>query len=407
MMDIPKPSLPDRVKTIHLIFFDAGGGHRSAANALRQVIEQQQCPWKVEMLNLQELFDPIDRLLRLTGMRSQDLYNFSLKHGYTLGWPQLTRAMQKLIRRYHPEQVQLLRRYWAIHDSDLVVSLIPNFNRAIFGSLKYLARPVPMMTVMTDLADYPPQFWMVQQQQYLVCGTDMAVKQAREQGHAENRVLRTSGMILNPRFYEPVLHDRGVERRRLGLDPKLPTGLVMFGGHGSSDMEDIVDSLNRAAPRLQLIMICGHNDKLANRLRQMPSVFPKYVEGFTREIPYFMHLSDFFIGKPGPGSISEALAMKLPVIVERNVWTLPQERYNTEWIEEQGFGIVLKSFDKLDLAIEQMLHPPTYRELRQRVSAYRNRAVFEIPAIMEQVLNESEAAPQWPALITGASSAAI
>ncbi len=49
-----------------------------------------------------------------------------------------------------------------------------------------------------------------------------------------------------------------------------------------------------------------------------------------------MHASDFFIGKPGPGSISEALAMKLPVIVERNAWTLPQERYNADWVTERG-----------------------------------------------------------------------
>jgi hypothetical protein len=71
---------------------------------------------------------------------------------------------------------------------------------------------------------------------------------------------------------------------------------------------------------------------------------PMLVEGFTSEIPYYMALSDFFIGKPGPGSISEALAMKLPVIVERNSWTMPQERYNAEWVLEKQVGIVLHSF---------------------------------------------------------------
>ena len=48
----------------------------------------------------------------------------------------------------------------------------------------------------------------------------------------------------------------------------------------------------------------------------MPHHIPMFVEGFTKEVPYYMRLSDFFIGKPGPGSISEALAMKLPVLVE-------------------------------------------------------------------------------------------
>ena len=44
--------------------------------------------------------------------------------------------------------------------------------------------------------------WIERQQQYLVCGTAKAVEQAYALGHQQDRVLRTSGMILNPRFYE-------------------------------------------------------------------------------------------------------------------------------------------------------------------------------------------------------------
>ena len=92
------------------------------------------------------------------------------------------------------------------------------------------------------------------------------------------------------------------------------------------------------------------------------------MEGFTSEIPYYMHLSDFFIGKPGPGSISEALAMQLPVIVERNAWTLPQERYNTEWIREKQVGVVLKSFRDIDAGLRRT---PRSGELRSLSSQRR------------------------------------
>ena len=71
-----------------------------------------------------------------------------------------------------------------------------------------------------------------------------------------------------------------------------------------------------------------------------------HVVGFTQEVPKYMACSDFFIGKPGPGSISEAIAMKLPVVIERNAWTLPQERYNADWVLEKGVGIVLNDFKK-------------------------------------------------------------
>ena len=97
-----------------------------------------------------------------------------------------------------------------------------------------------------------------------------------------------------------------------------------------------------------------------------------------------MRLADFFIGKPGPGSISEAIAMKLPVIVESNAWTLPQERYNAEWVREQNVGMVLPSFRGIAKAVEQLL--PSLDQYRARAAAIENRAVFEIPEILERIL---------------------
>jgi 1,2-diacylglycerol 3-beta-galactosyltransferase len=379
------------MKTIHLIFFDAGGGHRSAANALNQVIQQQGRPWRIELLNLQELLDSLDIFRKLTGVRMQDIYNTTLKRGWTLGSPQLTRAMHGIIRLYHHQQVRLLEKYWKSNPSDLVVSLIPNFNRAVFQSVESVMPGVPMMTILTDLADYPPHFWMEKQRQYLVCGTEKAVLQARALGYRDEWIFRASGMILNPKFYEPIQVDRSEERRKLGFDAGIPTGLVLFGGHGSMEMEEITARIDECGRRVQLILLCGHNLKLAARLKGMELRIRVHVEGFTREVPYFMNLSDFFIGKPGPGSISEALAMHLPVIVERNAWTLPQERYNADWIQEQDVGFVLSSFREICAAVEELLESAAYARFQASMSVHKNRAVFEIPEFMAQVMAHAEA----------------
>jgi 1,2-diacylglycerol 3-beta-galactosyltransferase len=375
-----------RMKTIHLIFFDAGGGHRSAANALKQVIAQQGRDWRVEMVNLQELFDSLDVFRKLTGVRMQDIYNTTLRRGWTMGSPQLTRAMHGIIRLYHAQQVRLLERFWRTNPSDLVVSLIPNFNRALFQSVQSTLPGVEFITILTDLADFPPHFWIEKQKQYLVCGTERAFTQARSMGYTADRVFRSSGMILNPRFYEPVEMDREAERRKLGLEPDVPTGIVLFGGFGSNDMEDIAERVQESGQRVQLIMMCGHNAKLADRLRALAPPPRMHVEGFSREVPYFMKLADFFIGKPGPGSISEALAMKLPMVVERNSKTLPQERYNADWIQENHFGLVLSSFREVGSAIEELLEPENYRLFRESAARYQNRAVFEIPDFMAKVM---------------------
>jgi 1,2-diacylglycerol 3-beta-galactosyltransferase len=376
------------VKKLDFIYFDAGGGHRSAAMALQQVIAPQGRPWEIRMVNLQEQLDNLDIFRRITGIRLQDYYNLMLKKGWTIGSGELLKGLHVVIRMFQPSLVKMLREFWRASRPDMVVSLIPNFNRALRLSLDAALPGTPLVTILTDIADYPPHFWIERQEQYLICGSDRAVAQAWELGHPDHRVFRASGMILNPRFYEPIAVDPAAERQRLGLDADLPTGLVLFGGEGSPVMLRIARSLQSAGRKLQLILICGRNDKLAGKLRAEPSRIPMFVEGFTREVPYYMHLSDFFIGKPGPGSISEAIAMKLPVIVERNAWNLPQERYNCEWVREQGVGMVLRNFRGIAGAVEELLGPSTYARMRANAAALGNRAVFEIPDMLERILKE-------------------
>jgi 1,2-diacylglycerol 3-beta-galactosyltransferase len=374
------------MKRVEIVFFDAGGGHRSAANALDYVIRQKGLDWDVHLMNLQELLDSMDIFRKITGIRLQDLYNLMLKKGWTLGSAQLLAAVHGVIRVLHGQTVRMLREYWSSSQPDLVVSVIPNFNRALFQSLKLVNPAIPMVTILTDMADYPPHFWIERQEQYFICGTDKAVEQAVAMGHAEERVLRASGMILNPRFYEMPAIDRA-ERRVLGLDPEMPTGLLLFGGQGSMVMETIVRKLDASPLKLQMIAVCGHNQRLYERLRALRTRFPLHTVGFTKEVARLMQLADFFIGKPGPGSISEAIFMKLPVIVSRNIFTLPQERYNTDWVREKGVGIVAAKFEKdIVNAVEKMLDPGAFALMRARLDAIDNRAVYEIPEMLRGIL---------------------
>jgi 1,2-diacylglycerol 3-beta-galactosyltransferase len=378
-----------------LVFFDAGGGHRAAAEALRLVMEEQG-GWKTRLVNLQELLDSIDLVRKLTGLRMQDLYNLMLKKGWTLGTPQTVRVMQFLIRLLHGQTVRLLEEFWRSSQADLVVSVVPHFNRALAQSLRQVRPATRFVTLLTDLADYPPHFWIEPQGQYLICGSDRAVAQARALGICDGRIFQTSGMILHPRFYQPTPCDRRAERKQRGLDPDLPTGLVLFGGQGSDAMLELAERFDAEGPHhLQLIFICGRNPKLAEALRRRRSRRRTFVEGFTTQIPFYMLLSDFFIGKPGPGSVSEAVAMRLPVIVERNAWTLPQERYNAEWVLEKQVGLVVRGPHQIPAAVKVLLKQGNLARFRANAAAIHNRAVFEIPGILRRIV---EGSPDSPAL---------
>lgn len=169
------------------------------------------------------------------------------------------------------------------------------------------------------------------------------------------------------------------------------TGLVLFGGQGArKKMLEIDRRLSESGLEIQLILICGKNERLLAELRAQVRPIPRLVEGFTTNMPYYMQLADFFIGKPGPGSIAEALAMGLPVIVEKNAWTLPQERYNAVWVREKDVGLVVKNFNRVVDAVAQMLDARTFARFRCNTSKMHNRALFEIPDILARILNESD-----------------
>lgn len=389
LVHAPRRSAPSKVD---LIYFDAGGGHRASATALQSILECDRAKWDVRMVNLREVLEPIDLVRRIGRFRIEEAYNtLMLRHGMTLGTGAMLRGVQMLIRQMRRPSAALLARFWKGAPPDLVVSLIPNFNRAIFEGLRRsdheLDRvPTPMLTIMTDLADYPPHFWMEPQEQYLACGSEFAVAQALAMGHLPEHVFRTSGMIVRPEFYRPMEVNREAERVRLGLRPNLPTGLVMFGGHGSRKMLTIARRVAAAGLKTQLIFVCGHNERLYEQIVALELPFPFHIVGFTREIPHLMSLADYFVGKPGPGSISEALVMRLPVIVERNSWTMVQERFNTEWVASNRVGVVLHSFAEIATAIVPMLDPERLAEFRASAGALNNRAIFEIPGILDTII---------------------
>jgi hypothetical protein len=372
-------------RTVDLIYFNAGGGHRAAAQALEEVIRTQGRPWNVRLVNLFEVLDPKGLFRRLTGAEPEAYYNRRLARGWTLGLAQELKLLQRLIRFFHASLVTRLEQHWRGNPADLVVSLIPNFNRALYQAVQSVMPTTPYVTVLTDMADFPPHFWIEPgQRQHIVCGTARAAAQARSAGYEDWRITRTSGMLLRPSFYRPRVPDRAAARLALGLDASAPTGIVMFGGQGSTQMLRIA----RELPERQLIFMCGHNTALAGRLRAQSSGGARHVAvGFTQEVARHLHLADFFIGKPGPGSLSEALHMGLPVITTSGASTMPQERYNAEWVAETGVGLVLPSLRTIRAGVDELV--ARLPEFQARVRQFDNQAIFEVPEIFAALMDRA------------------
>jgi len=155
-------------KTVELFYFDAGGGHRNAMNVLSRRIAESHPDWVVVPVDLQKLLEPIDPVhrltlkltgslrrwlvpvaprLRLAPLQSQDIYNTALKRGATRGMGAILPILQSFVRRYSAQIERLLIERWRRADTakpDLMVSVIPNFNRVMFARCAVSTTTSPM-----------------------------------------------------------------------------------------------------------------------------------------------------------------------------------------------------------------------------------------------------------------------
>lgn len=397
------------LKIVEIFYFDAGGGHRNAMNAICEVIAERHPDWRVRPVDLQKLLEPVDPVHRLTQritgslkrlllpiapglvlapLQAQDIYNTALKRGATRGMGTILPILQSFIRRYFAEIEVLLVQHWQDPDTetpDLVVSVVPNFNAVMYAGLQQVYPDLPYVTVMTDLVDCPPHFWMEEQDQMLICGTGKAAEQAHGTGfYAPEKIFKVSGMVLKKTFYTPAGPDAPT-RTKLGLAEDRPVALIMFGGNGSlRASQAILDQFEKSTLGLQTIVMCGNNRTLAAALAGRPDC---HAVGFVSNVADYMRLADFFIGKPGPGSLSEAVHLGCPVIVECNARTMPQERPNADWIREHDTGIVVKSFRKeIASAAERMLANLDRYKANIATNLPENRAVFETVDILDRIM---------------------
>jgi hypothetical protein len=101
--------------------------------------------------------DPTGRFRRLTDIEPEDIYNKRLASGFTLGFTQELKLLQGILRWVHADMVKRLTGHWRTTRPDLLVSLVPNVNRALHNSLAPACPGVPFVTALKDMADHPPR----------------------------------------------------------------------------------------------------------------------------------------------------------------------------------------------------------------------------------------------------------
>lgn len=336
--DSAPPRAGGAPRTVLLLLADTGGGHRASAQAVAaELVRLPDAPSP-------HLLDPFTHAAPRPVGWIVGLYSPLIRHLPPL-WGALFHASNSraavaalrgtVLRLLEPGLTDLVDAL----APEAVVSFHPLVNHAAARVLRRRRGPrIPLITVITDLVDVHSA-WICADADAIVTPSAAALNRIRATGIGADRCFDL-GLPVDGSFTvrPPAAAERRELRRRLGLDPSRRTVLLLGGGEGSGGLLRRARALCTAGLDLQLVVICGRNATVRERLLTLEPRPPTrlHVEGFVPNMAEWMRASDLLVTKAGPATISEALCAGVPLLLTSY---LPgQERGNVDLVVTVGAG---------------------------------------------------------------------
>jgi 1,2-diacylglycerol 3-beta-galactosyltransferase len=339
------------MKQVAFLMSDTGGGHRAAGRALEAALDMRY-PGMFET----HYVDVFREYTFPPWKYAPELYPLWVKHSigtYGLYFWFFDRVMElPLARNTLPTLIarDRMRQLVADYAPDILVVVHGAFSRFAVATRDALKLPLPVVTVITDMAK-PHLGWYHPGVDRCLVPCEAAYQRGLKAG-MDPAQMRITGHPAHPKFalYQAEKSDA---RRALGWPQGVPTALVLGGGEGMGEIEDIALAINARALALQLVIICGRNDELRGRLQAVTWNQHTHVLGFVDNIEVMMRAADVLITKAGPGTIAEAAISGLPMILSG---AIPfQESPNIDFVVEHGAGVHAPSPEEIAATLRAWL----------------------------------------------------
>ncbi|MHB8077380.1 MGDG synthase family glycosyltransferase [Desulfosporosinus fructosivorans] len=254
-----------------------------------------------------------------------------------------------------------------IHDiqPDLVICTYPTVAGVLAQQRLKGILNVPLVTIVTDYAVHSQ--WVHQGVDLYIVGSKSVYDGLIGRGIDSNSI-RITGIPVSPKFELKL--DRREMLEKLGLDPYLPTVLVMGGAYGVLDgAKRICKILVEAAFSVQTLIVCGIDEKLYKALDPLIDEGKNSLVrfGFVKNIENLMSAADMIITKAGGLTVSEAMTKRVPLVIFRPI--PGQEEENTTYLERIGAGKVARNDEELEKIIFNLLENPKDLEQMRRDAA--------------------------------------
>jgi len=348
---------------ILIIYTQAGEGHRRAALALYNYLKKNHQDYDTQVIDTLDYSSP--------------LFKYIYNRSYTLLVTKLPWIWAVI---YHISRIRILRgpiqylRYFinSINTKKLISHLLeyaPDYVVAthflppcvVSGlKLRKLLNSA-LITVITDYNVHP--FWLSRGSDLFIVACTYAKNELLADNIPENKI-RVLGIPVDAKFQMPISKEEA--RRKLNIENDKFTVLLATSGFGLGPLERITDLLQN---EIQLLVVCGRNKTLYNNLAAKKYPFVQ-IFGFVDNIEELMAASDIIITKPGGMTISESLAMGLPMIFIAGI--AGQEARNAAIMADYGVAITALNTAQLkDAVLELKNNPQKLQLMKEKVKAIR------------------------------------
>jgi len=374
-----------------LLISDTGGGHRSAANAIAAALDEISTPNTFEH-RIEDVAAHCAFPLTQLGLG----YSMALRYappvyGALYYATNGRRRYRALVRFCEPLYRERLRDLFIGYQPDVIVSIHPLLNHAALRARDDAGmHQVPIVTVITDLGKVH-ESWLVADADAVVVPAREVYARALSRG-VPSAHLHLLGHPISPKF-DDVTGSKADLRDALMLPQVAFVVMLMAGGEGGGKLLSTALALARARLPVELVVVCGRNEPLEQKLRELAGTLPTpmHVLGFTNKIPEYFRAVDLLVTKAGPGTLAEANAAQLPVVVYDYV--PGQERGNVNFVRDNGLGLIaLRSAASVVSAVRTLIRAPerlaTIRR-NQEIVAPRHSS-RRIAALIAQITQTSK-----------------
>lgn len=340
-----------------LISITAGYGHHATAKAIGDELTARGA--KVTTADLLQyvsktLYDAVDKGYLLSTKYARKPYRlaYNALDSRKAGSGNSTVSLTELIARR-------FANYFRGYTPDVIICTHP-FPAMVINELKQDGKVrAPAIGIITDYTIHP--FWeSVDRIEHITLASELLTYIAEKKGIEKSRLLPV-GIPVHPKFNEKL--DKREARRLLGLDQDKETILVMGGSMGYGNMVRLVADIDRLDMGLQIVCVCGKNDKLRSRLELLVTKNPLSVQGFINNVEQFMDAADCIVTKPGGLTTTEAMAKGLPMIL---VNPIPgHEERNVDFMLNNGIAVKVSQDFSVAEAVRFMFAPGRLEVMRR------------------------------------------